>query len=341
MSSKKRFRKAFVHIGLGKTGSTTIQKAMFNSGELLEGKHDLHYPRTFKDRRPFHGNHSYLLSSLFGLDPLKAKVNIVSGINNTKKLAAVNSRLRRDFELGFSNSSASKLLISAEAIVGFPRSSLQSLFDWLDLYAEEIVVIACLRHPVNALPSLIQERVKHGHTLEDLYEKPPYHPFRFLFDRLSKVFGAGSIQAYDFSEAIRYDGGIVSAFMAQLGFDNHLISGTEKVANHSMSHEAALILSALNFQRPLLEGNKLGRNRTPQDVALFAGIPGRKYQAPNFVYNKLRALISPDLDWLEKHHQLKLEETPLPPSANYRDFSEEAINQLALYVSDLAVERKI
>jgi hypothetical protein len=103
-----------------------------------------------------------------------------------------------------------------------------------------------------------------------------------------------------------------------------------KYSNESMSHEAALLLSALNRAEPLLEGNKINKNRSPGDIQDFLNIPGEKYQAPREVYEILEREIVDDLTWLREQRGLDFDAVTINHRSEYRSFSEESIRSIAL-----------
>ena len=332
-----RFRRVYLHIGLGKTGTSTIQRQLLNQVKNLELNFNLHFPHKFSDPRPFDGNHTLFLTSAFGQSPEKLKANVVAGFGTLAKLADANRRINQQFEQGFGHSTAQNLLLSAEGIGHFDKDSLTRLADWLNGLAAEVTVVACLRHPLNALSSTIQQRLTNGAVLEDLYENPPYYRFRALFGRLETVFGREHIISYDFATAVRNEYGLLAALMQEMGFQPLQVYSSKNVTNASMSHEAALLLSALNRQRPVLGDNMIGEDRTPGDINAFLSIPGRKFRAPDEVHGRLELIVAPELLWLRENYGLELD--PIEEAAivdDYFSFSARSIDELAIRISDLA-----
>jgi hypothetical protein len=103
-----------------------------------------------------------------------------------------------------------------------------------------------------------------------------------------------------------------------------------------MSHEAALLLSALNRAQPMLEGNTRSKLRSPGDVQGFLSIPGENFQAPKVVYDLLEREIVDDLAWLRERYGLELESKSITHRTEYRSFSDESIQQIALRLSKLS-----
>jgi hypothetical protein len=335
MAIEKHFKRTYLHVGLGKTGTTTIQRELLLNAKLLESEFDLYFPHEFDDSRPFGGNHTIFLSSLFGINPETRRFNIMAGLDTPEAVVESNRKIENQFDMGFRRTSAHNLLLSAEGVGDFNIRTIARLADWLRGFSEEIIVVACLRHPLNALSSMIQQLLKNGDVLEELYENPPYYPFENLFRRLENAFGMSNIVAYDFADAVKSDGGIVTTFFKKIGVHVGSQLSSTHVENLSMSHEAALLLSALNRQRPAIKGKQLGVSRTPNDINAFLSIPGRRFCAPQAVYERLEYLAAPDLLWLQKNYQIELDPLDSTPSDNHYFFSKKSINDIAIKISDI------
>jgi len=333
--NRKKFRLAYLHIGLGKTGSTAIQAQLLSLADRLERDHDLHFPVMADDGDPFRGNHSTYLEAMFVDGRVMSRLGGPAGDRSPQQIAERAEQVKSQFEAGFAASRAGRLLISAEAIGHFPKRSLQPLSQWLSEHVERVEIVACLRHPLAALSSEIQQRLKSGEVLEHLYEHPPFYAFQDLFDRIGAAFPASGLSLYDFSAATAGAGGVVGTFFRKIGLDAGVAVDSSSPANRSMSHEAALLLSALNKSRPMAGVGAPGNGRKPGDVLPFLSLPGPKFQAPPEVYAKLASRIQPDLAWLKQTHAIELDPgEPLRPT-EYFAFSEEAIRELAVRVAGL------
>ncbi|TGD72302.1 hypothetical protein E4634_15155 [Mangrovimicrobium sediminis] len=331
-----RFRCAWLHIGLGKTGSTAVQAQLLASAAVLE-RSGLHYPRHFPHLRAFGGNHSPVLRGLFDTSTERSRILTMLGLRSEAALQRFNRQSLDCLRRGFESSEAPQLLLSAEGVGHFPRPALQALAAWLGEIAEEVRVVACVRHPLDALSSEIQQRLTAGAVLETLYADPPVYPLRKLFTRLADSFGEDSLVLYDFAGATCYPGGLAAALLEHTGVAVHGLAPEPPRANPSMSHEAALLLSALNAQRGLFAGGGRNPERAPDDVQRIASLPGRKFSAPPAVYALVEQRMADDLAWLEARHKLVLS-APERPAADNEDpgFSQADIDDLALRLADEA-----
>lgn len=340
MSTEKRFKEVFLHIGLGKTGTTAIQHTLLEQVGRLERDFDIHYPVEFDDPRPFGGNHTLYLRSLFQPGAEEKRPNIVAGLGNRKALDKANKSLVEHFQRGFERSSASRLLLSAEGIGHFSIPSLSNLKAWLDQLTDRVTVVVCLRHPRHALAGAIQQRLKTGSLLDSLYLFPPLYAFEKLFFRLEEFFNREEIIAYDYAEARHSSLGVTGLFLHKIGVQTGSHFSSTDIVNQSVSHEATLLLDAINRQRPLIIDGELNPMRNRSDTQAFLRIPGRRYIPPIQVYDLLDEYAAPGLAWLEKNYQLKLDAMGAGEGAIsgavQESFSRDALDELALVVSDLA-----
>jgi len=332
----KKFNKLYLHIGLGKTGTTSVQRDILANARVLESQHDIHYPRYFPHERHFEGNHSILLRALYSSHPDVRQRLAARGMETAEQLADYNRQTLSCLESSFRKTSANNLLLSAESVAHFYRPDMLELAEWLRGYAEEIVVVACVRHPVHALSSEIQQRLNIGSVLEDLYENPPFYRFKSLFQRVEKAFGNKALVVYDFAAAVADPRGLTRVMFEQLGFDVGEQFRPRPPSNTSMSHEAALLISALNRSLPLLVNGSRNPLRKADEIQRLANIPGRKYAAPAAIYEKVIESMKPDLDWLVQRYGLELDASYPVPGGDYYHFSEESIEAIALEIAEFA-----
>ena len=335
-----RFDKAIVHIGLGKTGSTSIQQALLNHAQELDSSCGIFFPTEFDDPRAFGGNHSLFLRSMFAEAPEQLQFNKVLGLDTRERAKAADHKLLGEYQTGFGSSSAKTLLLSAEGIGHFDELSLKNLASWLGALADSIELIACIRHPRHALAAEIQQRVKSGGQLENLFARPPFYRYSELFSRLEAAFGTAAIRLYDYAIPCRADT-VVSTFFAKIGAPD--VGGVQSLIrlNNAISHEATYLIDALNRLRPLIQSGELNPLRSAGDLADFVAVPGARFTPPKDVYEALDILAAGELRWLESKYGLSLDAMDAGPGAAVVSdlFSSQSIEELALQLSDMANSR--
>lgn len=305
--ARKRFRRIYLHIGLGKTGSTAIQKYLLRHADRLEQMGFL-YPRSFcRGTERFQGNHSPYLSAMFESSRAAGKRPRQVRISRTVTRNTSVESLFRGFRAELEASTADNLILSAEGIGHFSPKQLEALFAWLGMFSRDIRVIACLRHPCSALSSEIQQRLKIGRTLAELYEKPPLYNLQKLLGKLLGEIGPDNITLYDFEQAKHHSGGVEAAFAERLGLELPPAGRHPKARNASMSLQAALVLNQLNRRYPPLPDGRRNPRLEDGDLLYFMGLPGRSYRAPEYVRQKLDRRAAAQLQWLEETFGLRLE----------------------------------
>ncbi len=304
----KRFRRVYLHIGMGKTGSTAIQQVLYHNAGWLASEHDIHYPvepvvSQAKDRR---GNHSQQLSCMFHPQPEKLKLNLEAGRGNHKAASDYADGLRRAFEEGFRDSNATCLMLSAEGIPTYHARALPALAAWLRDWCDDIIVVACLRHPAQALSSHIQQHLRNGGTLQQLYAKPPFYPYRSLLPRIEAAFSVDRLRVYDFADAVADPNGLANRLLREMGLDFVLPETPADTPNTSMSQAAAYMVDSLNRLYPRFIEDHPNKKRRGDAFRIAYGIAGSKYRAPTEVFDRLIDECTPHLQWLEQHYGVSL-----------------------------------
>ena len=329
MQQTPHFNTLYLHIGLGKTGTTSIQLDLWRMADQLDAGCGLHFPCALPEKTPFRGNHSMLLRAMF-CNELRARKRLSSiGLHNDEQISAFNAANQRALELGFARTSAPQALLSAESIGHFSEDDLNDLARWAQDIGREVKLLACIRHPVHALSSEIQQRLRIGAKLANLYNNPPYYRFRTLFEGLEQAFGRDNIIAYSFHRAIEHQAGLTAALLEQIGVRLNSEIPSQKPANTRMSREATLLLSAFNEQVPAFVMGKANPARHGDEVRRLKDIPGGPYVAPLEVLERVRAASMADTRWMEARYGLDLEH-PAPVS------QEDTLDEL----SDKAITRR-
>ncbi len=333
MTDSPKFRTLYLHIGLGKTGTTSIQRELAENAAALDARCALHFPTQLSRWKQFRGNHSDLLRARFAAAPRARRRLATLGLYNDTDIAEYNATNERDLLTGFTASSARDLLLSAEVVAHFEPADLDALAQWCRSLASEVAVIACVRHPAHALSSEIQQRLRIGAKLENLYKNPPTYRFRELFANLESAFGTDTLRVYSFHRAIEHPGGLAAALLAQCGLDADELLAPQPAANVRMSAEAALLLSAYNREFPAFIMGERNAERSPRAVRALAAIPGRRYEAPADALALAEERTADDVDWLQSRFGLDLSHTPVQPGEADPRFSAESLHAIAMAIA--------
>ncbi|WP_435106102.1 hypothetical protein [Arhodomonas sp. AD133] len=175
-----------IHIGMHKTGTTSIQAGLHGARDALAERGVL-YP----DLGP---NHSHPLVSMFCDAPLDYYVNFYSGIDTPGKVAAFNHRHRESLDAQLAARKWQTVLLSGEELgTGLNESELRAFKRYCDRYASSYRIVCYLRDPVGFATSATQQQVQAGLTLEELYRTPPRVRYRQILEKYIRVFGRARI----------------------------------------------------------------------------------------------------------------------------------------------------
>lgn len=238
-------RKIVLHTGLPKTGTSTIQNVFYENRDFLLQQEGVLYPSLLP-------NLSTPLHTIFSANPQNQNVNKVSGFT-TEELAARRQNYLDRLDAEISLREWNTLLLSAEGLSNLSVPDMTKLREWGEKYALEWIVLVCVRHPVDYVRSVIQQSLKNGETLQDLYENLPTPRYSIRIANAMSMFGQENVKVFDFDTAAKNDGGIVGTFARQVGLTTpscEFLASQAVRTNESLSLEATQILDSLNRQRP-------------------------------------------------------------------------------------------
>lgn len=327
-------RKIIVHAGLPKTGTTSIQEALYKHRTTLLDSDRILYP-SISD------NHTNALCTMFLAKPETHIANRMAGRTTSELVQPFKMSCFEQLENEISNSDWSTLLFSAEGLSNLVAPELESLRKWLLKFSDDIQVILWLRDPVSYSISVTQQLLKGGRLLEEMYRDPPLANFKGRGNNFIHVFGRENMNIRIFEECVKHQDGILGGFLDDLSLSPNVrstILSDNKRSNESMSQEAALLLNELNKLRPLFVDGGRGKDRTFSELNHFLRIKGAKFDVPFEVKRKIENLSAPDINWLEaetdkKPYSLKFQGDKPPPTA--ATMSKETISTLAILLSDI------
>ncbi len=343
-------RRIVLHIGLPKTGTSTIQNVLYTNREFLLAEEGVLYPFSVP-------NPNIPLGSIFRHDPEKQMVDKLAGLTS-EEMATRRKRYLRSLDAEISSHEWNTLLLSAELISTLTVPEIVKLREWGERYSPKWTVLVCVRHPVDWTRSVIQQLLKSGDTLQQLYEaiccsREDQFPMPNYRDRISRaisVFGRENVRVYDFDAAVESDGGIVGAFARQVGLSassGDFLASRAVRYNESLSLEGARILDSLNRQRPLFaDGVRAPRRSGPRhELAYIGRIKGQSFDVPGSVKEDIRLRSREDVAWLNETFGLELyrDVTDFAPHVQSHEepveaLSDPAVESIAEIVGELVAE---
>lgn len=277
----------YIHIGLHKTGTTSIQAMLFNNRKALLA-HGINY-------LPLGENHSVALYPLFAAEPHRYRPNRAAGIDTeqkaAKKNAATLASLLRELERNTSDS----VVISGEDLSMLPAEGLKRLKETLAPHAARFRIIVYVRDPVATVTSIFQQRLRRGQTYQQISRRPPRPGYQRIAASID-VFGRENVDVRLFDSARFPNGDLIADFLSAIGAVPEVAGKlAPERANVGLSHEAALLLHEINRLRP-----PEGRLSLPRAefLRLLAAIPGQPYRVPPEAMAAAQPAIDEDLRWL-------------------------------------------
>ena len=278
--------KCILHVGMHKTGSTSIQNS------LKELDDDEFYYARLRDRP----NHSITVSMIFAKpdDPRLNKKRF-SAAGNIREQA---KKGRRELNVSVKAANGRNLVISGEGILRMPVEDLQKLKNYLNRHGyDEIEVVAYIRPPVGYISSAVQQKIRMGKSgnLQIAESAPDYEA---KFSKFDRVFGAENVRLFKFDPISFLDRNVVADFCAKTAIS--LSSIVPVRMNESISRLAAQLLfqytahAEVEGLRPLrgAMGAALCSRLLPLDPTRFRLAPS----AVKPIVDRLRS----DIEWMEK-----------------------------------------
>jgi len=284
----KKSNELIIHIGIWKTGTTTIQNTLLNNALLLRQR-NICYPS-------ISANHTFLASA-FHSEPDNFIVSKTKGIKG-RDLNEWHKQCLEQFEKeiqGFETT-----IVSSEFLLDLPLKQIEKLKYYLQNLFSSIKVVIYMRHPVDHLSSAINEQVKQGHYgLDTAYE---IHGKALEYEKVEEwinAFGKNNIKMRSFERVQLINNDIVDDFLSIIG-ENKLtleIKHLPVEKNKSLSGEAIQVSDALIR---LLARNGMQKGNTDY-LLKIKGIP---YQAPVFLMEKTLSKVEPYLEKYKKEFGL-------------------------------------
>lgn len=280
-------RTVFIHVGLPKTGTTSIQKSLAASRDVLS-RHGISYPGKEIDHANlialFHpkGPEHYYFVNQSVPDPIRIANQLM-----TEALSAKGD-----------------LILSSEYLHNIGERQARKLHDTFVQAGFHAKFICYVRHPVDAAVSSAQQSIKMGdRSLAEVIAEPRYTQLRQNIEPFLKAVGKENLIVKDFKAATR--DGLLKSFMTCTGRPDISESMTETFENEGLTMDAALFSDL--YRTHLKEtGKKLFSHSV-----VFQFTDG-KFDLPPKAKAAIRRSGKDDVAWVESEFGIPLVESVHP-----------------------------
>ena len=195
-------KKIYLHIGLHKTGSTSIQAALigYNKNNIKT--------ISFKEE-----NHSIPLYTIFSENRYNYHIWTSKGFSRDD-IDKKKNEYEKILEKEIKNSQEKSLIISGEDLSALNSSEVHSLYNFFSKFNLSIEIICYVRNPIKFIVSDIQEVVKHGRDI-------PFYGslYRERIIPYIEHFGEENFHLHIFDDVIKTHGSVVKHFASILSLN--------------------------------------------------------------------------------------------------------------------------
>lgn len=273
----------YLHIGLHKTGTSTIQQTFGEIRQKLAQNGFLYPAFVMKERERF--NHSIPMMSMFCGEPEKYWINIKYGCTTKEAVEKLNQSYDRQLKEQILNFGGHTLIISGEDISRLTIPQLAKLRQYLINITNpevSIKILMVIRHPVSWEISGLQEMIKSGKSLKSSIETnatQKTHKFISETQKFKIVFQQDSLLIQRYEELSENANGLFAGFIREFHILEKEIEYVEnKRINQSITHEGAAMLNAVHENFPFYENSELATLLRKFNAGLFTNMSGVRFQ---------------------------------------------------------------
>lgn len=286
----------YVHVGMPKTATSSIQKMSFLKKDYLNDKHVLLYP-VHKNM-----NNGIGIRSIICNEPEKFNFHYENR-HSTDEISKYQKEVLDLYVNDIINTNSKKILFSGEPIMISNINELNRLKSLLNRLAPKanIKIVICVRDVSGFFTSAYQQILKMGYGFdryEGVYNKGLYK------NRISKfidLFGKENCIIFKFEDAVA-SGDVTKYFFRKLDVKDNILSDKSiSRANESVSDKACDLLKYINSKYPFVKTKtmKVNIGRYSQDTFAIESISGGKFNLDHEIEKIYNDEFDIDLAYLE------------------------------------------
>lgn len=329
----------YIHIGLHKTGSTSIQN-------FLQLNRDILFNQGISMPNFDCQNHSAPIFSMYTKKPHLYMQNVIQNRCNIDSIRQYNNNNKNILHTSITKNPGHIFIISGEGISRLDSEELLFFKNDLKKYFQHIFILSYIREPFSYATSLINQLHKlYGGLMRNYVKKIKndacfFINYESILKKFISIFGENNVICVNYNRESFRNKNVIFDFIDRLKIENKKNYTYPDKKNISLKKEASILFDVINEELPLFFDKEFPVHELPfsssgiicpQRHLLRTKIRNilNSYGSNNFwidntspynIYNK----IQPTLDWLYHHHGICFtppkdttpKQTYIPPHAH-------------------------
>ncbi len=287
-------RKVIIHIGMHKTGTSSIQRNLYKKLQ------DPYFEYLKLDKLPHwmpKDNHSVIIVSLFAKNPEEFHFFKNRGITSIQ-IQKINEIIKQEMKEKFVSLKKPNLIISGESITILNEEALSNFRNFLGNYFSEIIVVGYVRSPKTYMESMFSTVLKEEQRFSFDKINSLYPKYRKTFEKFDTVFGKEYVNlwVYDIKKFVQND--VVLDFCRKVGITKPPIE-LDRI-NESLSKDALsymYIYSKFGKSFPL---NLEGKKERSLFIKELMKLKGPKFRFSSLLVDPIIDRFINDLKWIKR-----------------------------------------
>jgi hypothetical protein len=288
-------RRAIIHFGLHKTGSSSIQSFLRN--ELRDER--FYYPASGETPALQEICHNRALSCAFQHNPETNHMHAREGVG-VRELRARGDWFKQRLSVDAFPEKADTIVLSAEELSNFEITELESLVDFLAKQGLVIEAIGYVRKYKRLQESRFQQSVRApGPTGRTLAPDHPYFAgfaYRKKLEKFWQVMTPGSVTLDIFERAISSSGCIVDDFCHKAGITRQFEPAARE--NEGLSMDAVRLLYTFRKFHPAFNAGMNSIAPNQRLVAMLCELKGERVAFHSSLLRNTESRWRADVDWI-------------------------------------------
>jgi len=333
-------RELFLHVGMHKTGTTSIQQTLFDHRPLLQEAGFSYF-----GAEP---NHSRPVFSAFTEEPHLYHINRREGRHEPGPAAAWAEECRAALEAFLARAPGPRLILSGEDIALLSDPATATMLAFLRRHVDRVTVIGFVRPPRSFMTSIFQQRVRGGTMLAE-FESGISPGYRRRFKKYLDLAGVDALRLQLYTKEALVGGCSIATFLKLCDAPPELYPRLQvRRMNTASSRLGVLLNLAANEAVPVfLPDGAANPERATQLARFLEEIGGQKLELPPRMLATWLRQAQPDIVWMENALGQRFapeERRPMPgaPGAaeDFRSLSWEEIQTLTAAINALLLGRR-